>query len=333
MTEQAGLEESAGTRAELLKADHWTDDAYEEFAQRCLAAARKTPLFRGIAHFSNNIVDFAVRPAGAPPFPAAGGLPWDEEVETEGRPGRQLLRCVADFSTTLDRLETGYLMRVLAVTTGGAMHYGRLKRGQHLVSVTLADAGVDGLDWMMNDTVADIREAVLHQPDEHLGGDKNRPLRALDGPQDINFEADRTADQVLVSALRRDWQSLVNRHDLQYAAYYRDWALVCAGDALGDRLISPHLVGVVAAAKRAMYHDIAFRLRTTVASLAEPLQSIGLSGLTRLVLDVQEGAVYIHWLGGGEGDFVLGVTLDQFEVANAETRLRELVRGISAAGS
>ncbi|WP_330177089.1 hypothetical protein OG875_28450 [Streptomyces sp. NBC_01498] len=332
MTERAGLDESAETRSELLKADHWTDD-YQQFAALCRSTAEATTSLRSVAHFSNNVVDFAIRPPGAPPFRTAGGLPWDEEVETEGRPGRQLLRCVAEFSRTMDDLDTGYLMRVLAVAPGGAMHYGRVKRGQHLVSVTLSDAGVAELDRTMNDTVSRIRGEILHQPNEHMGGMEGAPLRVLDGPQKVTFNADRTTDPAVIAALRQGWQSLVNRYDLQYAAYYRDWAPVCAGDALGDRGIGPQQVGVLSQARRAMYHDLAFRLRASVASLAEPLRSIGLSGLTRLVLDVQEGAVYIHWLDGKEGDFVLGVTIDQFEVANAETRLRELIGVITATGS
>jgi hypothetical protein len=46
------------------------------------------------------------------------------------------------------------------------------------------------------------------------------------------------------------------------------------------------------------------------------------------VLDVQEGAVYIHWLDSRRGDFLLGVTLDQPMVDRAERRLRALVERV-----
>ncbi len=46
----------------------------------------------------------------------------------------------------------------------------------------------------------------------------------------------------------------------------------------------------------------------------------------RQVLDVQEGCVYVLWLS--PRDYVLGVTLDQRQVAHAESRLHGLASAL-----
>lgn len=245
----------------------------------------------------------------------------------EGRPGRHLVVCTEDLNRSLERFGTGELMRVVIGTAGGGMYCARIRAGQYLTGVTRSGETVDALDRTLNGVVRRIRTQVHSLPDENLGGDVDSSPRALEAASALNFvtttdpEGDGAEDM-----LGETWRRFVNPVDLQYAALYRRWSLLCAGDAFDDPGLYVRLLGVPSSTRRTMYRDLAVRLRADVTRLRHALRPVTEAPIERLVLDVQEGAVYIHWLGQDTGTFLLGVTVEQPRVAEAETRLRDLGR-------
>jgi hypothetical protein len=312
---------------ELLKEPHWDDSKLSSTSDRCQAEFVASGRLRSIAHFSNQILDFVIRPSGA-------GLQrpeHDEDAinEEEGRPGGQLVLCFEDFDQALRQLNTGELMRTIVATPSGSLYCARVKQALHLVGITHAPDGVDDLDTTMNRLVTMVRDEVHNLPDERLGGDRRWHLSAVPPitEHQFAFEVGLTALESphLETRLRSLWPRFVNCEDLHYAALYRDWSLVCVGDAFDDDRISPRFMNIEPPRRRSLYRDIAHRLRADIARLRDVLHPVTADPINRLVLDVQEGSVYIHWLGTGTGDFILGVTLNQILVHAAEQRLRGLI--------
>lgn len=312
---------------ELLHEDHWPSD--NRVTQVCRDIVTDHPLaLRSVAHYSHGALDFVVLPRGSAPLTAPHGARTEAIVE-EGRPGRHLVVCTEDLNRSLQRLGTGELMRVVVGTPTGGMYCGRIKGGQHLTGLTLSADTVAELDASLNDAVRTIRIEVYHLPDELLGGSADARPADPGGGTDLHFEVGLdtrgTAEEARLAGV---WRACVNPYDLQYGAYYRDWSMVCAGDAFDDPRLSWRLNDIPSRARRLMYRDLAVRLRSDVTRLRHALRPVADGPIDRLVLDVQQGAIYLHWPGRGTGTFLLGVTTDQPQVALAENGLRSLLSAL-----
>ncbi|MEU0690604.1 hypothetical protein [Streptomyces uncialis] len=306
-----------------LYAEHWSAQRFGLINELCEQVAATCPDLRSLSHFSNGVVDFSLRPAGVAPLP--GGRAGDLEIEREGRSGAQLVLSMQQFEKTLDPLLTGALMRMVVETPTGGLYCGRVKAAQHIVGVTLDGAGVPPMDEALNALITDIRVDLLSLSEEHPGG-LDKPYHRLSGGERLHFTAGRQMDEPQVARLRGIWHRFLNPVDLQYAALFTNWNLVCVGDAFEDPTIGVRFLNIDPATRRRKYRDTADQLRDTIAQLRNLLQPVSREPMTRLVLDVQEGAIYFHWLPNGHnGDFVCGVTLDQHQVDNAERRMRELL--------
>ncbi|MFJ7332928.1 hypothetical protein ACIQU3_05335 [Streptomyces sp. NPDC101110] len=277
-----------------------------------------------MAHYSNGIIDFVVRRGGSPPLSSlvtVGG----EDIANEALPGSRLLLCTQDLGALMRPLGTGELMRVVVANAHGGLWGGRVKAGEYLSAHTDTPGGMPTVDDAMNSLVSAIRTQVHHLPDELPGGvtDSMEPLPEDKGRLRIDFgTAAAGHDDPSEMRLRALWGAHVNTLDLQYAAYYRDWKLVCSGDVFESPDLGPRFLETSVRSRRTSYRDLAQSLRGHLARLTDALRLVVAPPADRLVLDVQEGAVYVVWLS--PRDYVLGVTLDQRQVAHAETRLRLL---------
>jgi hypothetical protein len=327
MTSDLNTVGDAVGRPELLKEPHWDETRLGSLSGLCVAEFAASGHLRSIGHFSNDILDFIVRPRGA----GLQASVHEEDVitEDEGRAGGQLVLWFEDLNQALAQLNTGELMRMVVATSSGSLYCGRVKLRLHLVGLTRERDGADHLDNTMNRLITRIRSEIYKLADEHLGGDRNLSVNPVEpGVNDgFTFELGlkARAEAVLGARLRGLWPRFVNVDDLHYAALYHDWTLVCVGDTFDHLRMGPQFMDIDPSQRRALYRDIVHLLRSDLARLRDMLRPITRDPIDRLVLDVQEGALYIHWLGRGTGDFILGVTLDQIRVDVAERRLRMLI--------
>ncbi|POX48913.1 hypothetical protein C3489_26100 [Streptomyces sp. Ru71] len=324
----------APQRTSTLHQPHWTATRHGVITEMCEQTVAATPAIRSLSHFSNGILDFAVLRAPLAPLSSLVIEPGDEETG-ESLPGSRLLLCTQDLGLVLRPLGTGELMRTVAEGPRGGLWGGRARPGEYLAAVTDAGDGMPDADAAMNRLVTRIRTEVHSLPDELLGGDPvAKPhltsIPAPEGPR-IDFGTAAAADTGYEERLRHLWRSHINPTDLHYAGYYRNWTLVCVGDVFDAPELGPRFIDVSVRTRRTAYRDLSRGLRGHVVRLTDALGLVapsapGRAPLDRLVLDVQEGAVYVHWMS--PQSFLLGVTLDQRQVGNAEQRLRGLARAL-----
>ncbi|MFF8935866.1 hypothetical protein ACF08O_14270 [Streptomyces paradoxus] len=300
--------------------------SYGHLSKECRAAVAACPEIRSMTHVVRNTVVFAVREAEAEPFP--GGLSWEDEADAEGRPGRRLVRWVLKTEEAMRRLDVGDLMRTLVVTPEGGMQCSRLHAAQYLVGISPSETGCDAMDTKMNRLVSKIR-AERQMADELPGGREGEVLEPFVQGGSL-FMHVLTRDMQEEQRLRSIWHRHLNPGDLHYAAYYRNWSLVCSGDAFEHQELEDSFAVVSVAARRAIYRDLVSRLREELTDLAGIIAPVTRAPIRRLVLDVVDGAFYMHWLGDAEGDFVVGVTFRQPQVGVAEERLRHLTAAVRA---
>lgn len=327
---------TAPQRTHTLKESHWTVKRHGVITSLCEEAVAETPSIRSLCHFSNGILDFAVLRLPRSPLSSLVTEAGDER-RNEALPGSRLLLCAQDLATVLRPLGTGELMRTVLANTGGGMWGGRARPGEFLAAVTEDPDDVAALNDTMNHLVTRIRTEVHSLPDEMLGGDPAaKPHAAGTRPHTQETEAPRidfgTAappDTGHEERLRDLWRTHVNTTDLHYAGYYRDWTLVCVGDVFDAQELGPRFIDVSVRTRRTAYRDLSRSLRGHLVRLTDALGLVaptasGHADLDRLVLDVQEGAVLVLW--PSPRSFLVGVTLDQRQIDNAEQRLAELAR-------
>ncbi|MFJ3308796.1 hypothetical protein ACIPSA_38280 [Streptomyces sp. NPDC086549] len=303
-----------------------TSRGYGGLSKECRATARDCPQIRSITHIVDHTVTFAVQRPDAVPLP--GGLAWEEEADTEGRPGRGLVRWVLRIDHAMQELDTGELMRTLVVTAGGGIQCSRLHSGQYLVGISESGAGCAPMDEAMNRMVSKIRQE-RHLTDELPGGRPGEVIEPFVAESPLLMQV-LTRDAEEEHRLRAIWHRHLNPTDLHYAAYYRNWSLVCVGDTFDHQELDDTFGRVTAPARRARYRDLVCRLQNELDTLGSIIEPVTRDPVRRLVLDVVEGAFYMHWLDGAEGEFVVGVTFRQPKVAVAEQRLRKLVKEVRA---
>ncbi|MBO1330020.1 hypothetical protein [Streptomyces sp. VRA16 Mangrove soil] len=311
-----------------FKEYHWLPERHGTITELCEAAAEATPQLRSVSHYSNGILDFVVCRTERSPLSSAvaesGG-----DAQDEALPGSRLLLCTEDLDARLHRLRTGDLMRTVVAGPAGGLWGGRVKPGEYLAAVADASADVAAMDRTMNALASRIRSEVHDLPPELLGGEELRNFEAPRPSAQLRIDLGTGADQngAYEQRLRSLWGAHLSVTDLQYAAFYRDLTLVCVGDVFEDEFLGPRFMDVGIRARRTAYQDLTRTLRGHLARLADALEMVGAPGgtrppMNRLVLDVQEGAVYFLWPSPRE--FVIGVTLNQTRVGQAEARLRAL---------
>ncbi|MGV9630758.1 hypothetical protein [Streptomyces sp. NPDC003487] len=324
----------APQRTSTLKQSHWTVKRHGVITEMCEETVAATPAIRSLCHYSNGILDFAVLRAPLAPLSSLVTEPGDED-SGESLPGSRLLLCAQDLGLVLRPLGTGELMRTVVAGPRGGLWGGRARPGEFLAAVTDLGDGVPATDAAMNRLVTRIRTEIHSLPDELLGGDPvaKAHLASIPAPESprIDFGTGAAADTGYEERLRHLWRAHVNTTDLHYAGYYRDWTLVCVGDVFDARELGPRFIDVSVRTRRTAYRDLSRSLRGHVVRLTDALGLIappvpGRAPLDRLVLDVQEGAVHVHWTSPHA--FLLGVTLDQRQVGHAEQRLAGLARAL-----
>ncbi|MBT2444311.1 hypothetical protein J7E93_30305 [Streptomyces sp. ISL-36] len=326
-------------RTETLTEHHWSPERHGRITELCEEAVASEPGMRSLSHYSNGILDFVVGRTDRPPLSSMVAEAGDDRQD-ESLPGGRLLLCTQDLGALLRPLGTGELMRTVVANARGGLWGGRVKPGEYLAALTDSPECVDAVDAAMNRLVTRIRTDVHSLPDELPGGDLTAGARRASGDAGsvaarVDFGTAAAPDPAYEERLRALWRQHVNTTDLQYAGYYRDLTLVCAGDVFDAPDLGPRFIDVSVRSRRTAYRDLSRGLRGHLVRLTDALHLVapaedGRPAIDRLVLDVQEGAVYVVWTSARE--FLIGVTLDQTQVGNADIRLNRLasaLRGIT----
>jgi hypothetical protein len=123
-------------------------------------------------------------------------------------------------------------------------------------------------------------------------------------------------------------QTVLQPVDLHYIALVRG-GRISAADLLDHGDLNEFFVGPGRAARRDAFEKVGIEFLSLSDLLDGLLRSVLNRRLTRTVLDVEKGALYFHRLGRDE--VLLGVTLDQRRVAEADRRFQLLVNRFTAA--
>lgn len=316
-------------------ADHLGPE-FAESRQACRDTMVKSTALRYLAHYSSAVFDFGLDALGDPP-PAPDALPGTTRRDELKRLGRQLGSTVTNLDRTLQEVRTGRLIRTVLHTGEGAVFCDSVVPSENVVGLVLdrsatehpevplasapdvraADQAVAGLASALRAQVrlpslnpGGWEAAALVEPLPSIGAEPEPFVTVLAGPGE---ETD-----LLVSACVR----AARPEDLHVVAYCSQGELPVMVDHLDHPSLSPFFTQIAVETRRRFYQGFSRELGA-LAHRLNRTTSTALGGvLVRLVLDVEMGSIFFYRLG--PGDYLVGVTIDQDRVSDADDRMAAL---------
>ncbi|GGK07337.1 hypothetical protein GCM10010123_41540 [Pilimelia anulata] len=320
------------------RVDPFLPPGYRDRADRIAAAFAALPDLRYLGHHTGDHVDLW-HARGADP--AAVG-------STIARAGRRLGVHVAEADRALAGLRTGALVRTVLQGPDAVTYVATITPNTYLVAVLGLPAAPEPDDPLLprrpGVTEADI---AVHQ----LADDIRRSMRlahwdfggwaaalrdaAEPGPERLAAEPDgppvRAAAAEVVqgepsaAALTACRQAL-SGGALHYVAHVARRRHAFVVDALNEDRLAPLSPDLPMDLRRVRYHELADDVAERMNLLGRAVLDVVGRPVQRAVFDVECGAIYFYRVG--EVDFVLGITLDQDVVAEAELALAGCARDL-----
>jgi hypothetical protein len=247
---------------------------------------------------------------------------------------QQLSLAATRLERQLAPARSGNLIRMVTQAGRGAFFCDSVVPGVHLIGALLArdapqpgpnPAGrpeVDRGDEELGRLASELRRLIsLGSQDpggfEHHQGPASRPN---DGPVRIVGTGQHRLSPLVRAALSPD--------DLHYLAYYEGADLSFSVDILDHADLAEFFGGIPIATRRRFYQEFGREFGPIAGELGRVVAPLIGGPLTRVVLDVEQGALY-H-LRVRRGEYLVGVTLNQRRVSHADARIGRLAAECSA---
>ena len=240
-------------------------------------------------------------------------------------------------ATRLDRQLTparsGTLIRMVTQAGPGAFFCDSIVPGVHLIGALLpSDAPqpgrqplgrpeVDRGDEELSRLASELRRLISLGSQDPGGFEHQGPAsRPNDGPvRSIGNEQHRLSPLV---------RAALSPDDLHYLAYYEGEDLGFSVDILDHSELAEFFSGIAVATRRRFYQEFGYEFGSVAGELGRVVAPLINGPLTRVVLDVEQGALY--YLRVRRGEYLVGVTLNQWRVSHADTRIDRLAAECAA---
>ena len=243
-------------------------------------------------------------------------------------------------ATQLDRrlapARSGGLIRLVAQGDPGAFYCNSIIPGAHLVGAVLTSTParrgehprghpeVGRGDQALSGLTSELRRMIMLGSQDPGGYEHPESPEPRTEPRTVHASGDprHRLAPLLRAALSPD--------DVHYLAYYHRGEARCSFDVLADRELAPFFAVIEVAARRRFYQEFGTEFGEIAGELGRIVYPLVGAPLTRVVLDVEQGALYYLRIRGGE--YLVGVTLNQWRVSHADARIDRLAdecRGVS----
>jgi hypothetical protein len=245
--------------------------------------------------------------------------------------GRQLHYMMRDIDASLEKCDSGRLIRAVFHVEAGALLFYEIRPGEYLVGLVLGASSVLAADMAMARAVGKMRKG-LSLPDQNPGGffalySGTENVPPIDGSSvtTLSSKAANAADNVFLDVASAE----LHRGSLHYAARFEKSALTSSVDTFEDASLNEYFTRITRRRRRMVYQELGGHFHTLSGSVDRALYGVVGHRTQRTVLDVEGGALYVEHRSREE--HILAVTLVQKWVHTADGRFIELVRRYSEA--
>lgn len=315
----------AGSSSCIRKASH-ADERYQQDIEDCDDVVTRHAGLDYIAHVTSGIWDFSVHS----PVPGLRSESFDQA-------SRQLSLIVARLDAVAEQLDSGPLIRVVAQGDSGALFHIVKVVGQNFFGATM-----NGTPETVNQVDRDLAEIAdkaakrVGSPSLLWGGYRKRGdsldmwIPGTTQPPD-EYRArpgEATGQDAVTEEVARRCSAVLDRNDVHFVGIYRGETLAWRADLFSDHALAALFQRVTPASRRGGYDRLLRQVMMQTGRILQLLSLVRSGALTRLVLDVARGAIYVLPLGDHEY-FLVGVTLLQAQVSAADKKMTELHRELN----
>jgi hypothetical protein len=335
---------TSGRDEPLVQHAERAGDAFGPGIDRCVAMLRSDSALHHVAHYTGRSLDFTVdlldaeRPRG--PGGDAGARLRDECQ----RVGRHLTFQLDDLNRDLAGVRSGALIRTVLQGREGTVFGFSVVPRQYLIGVRFEESPTDPsrsplsehpagrkADRAMAETVSALRATVRLLPQNAGGWLTEDPASGQSDSSVPGLAPDDDAEPH-TSGDSDDWAAMVGRRyvrpaGLQYTASFRNDQVVFTLDVLDDERLAPFFTQITVPARREFYANLGREFSSIAGQLGRIVRPVTGGQLDRVVLDVEQGAMYFYRLGPAE--HLLGVTVDQSAVSQADDSMARLTVELS----
>lgn len=261
------------------------------------------------------------------------------------RVGCQLSNEVRDLDRTLQALCTGALIRTVLHSSRGVICCNLVVPNEYVVGLSFdapaplpSDVPLPELPSakQLDIDLAQLATALRRQlslqslnpgswispkPARNKTGSDQHPEFPAAQDSSLYIEGDKDSNMTEL------FLAEVHPEDLHYLAYCRDGEIILSVDQLGHRQLSLYFTQITVEKRRSLYHDFCRQLPVIVGKLGKMVSSAIGGRLDRVVLDVEQGAIYYYRVRTGE--YLVGVTIDQGMVAEVDRKVARLTLSLS----
>lgn len=315
----------AGPEAMVSRATH-ADEGYQQDVADCCEVVSGRTGVDYIAHLTSGIWDFSVQLRDT-------GM----RREQCDQAARRLNLVVARIDEVAEQLDSGPIIRVVLQGNNGALFHMLKVAGQSFFGATLAGARalVDQVDRQLAQ-LADRAARRVGSPSLLWGGYRKRgesdEIWIPGGVPTGGFRVlpDSAAGRHAVTAeVARLCSAVLDRNTVHFVGIYRQGTLLWRADLFDDPALAPLFQRVTPANRRLGYDRLLHQVVMQAGRIMQLLSIVRSDHLIRLVLDVARGAIYILPLGD-QGHILVGVTLVQTQVEDADRKMTTLHRNLTA---
>lgn len=259
-----------------------------------------------------------------------------ESTADHEKTGRMLYYVLRELEPDFAGLRTGELIRTVLRLPSGAVFYYLVEPGIHLYGATADLARIEALDALIAETVNSLRTDVRYSPMDY-GSYASMRRAAPQPPADRSASpppgtaaaldtagGPRDGDTPATAVLRR----ALGVEGLHYLAYYPTPSAPEVADIFEQPALRNFFRGPTFEDRRSRYRRLGALLPGVMRRMNESLGAVMRGELVRVVLDVEQGAVYFHALP--ESRCLIGVTLDQSKVALSDDRMTRVARELGS---
>lgn len=278
--------------------------AFAEFVRRPGAPWHLAKYDHGVYEFAVDVLDDPARLTG------------DDDASPDRRAayrtcGQQLAFMMTALDHALAPAETGRLIRMVCHAERGALFCTSITPQNYVLGIAFGPADLDRGGAPILPRVGLVRDGDRSTCDlaDHLRGWLGLPLQNLGGWASHEPLSAVPASGRLAAALAPD--------SLVYLARNRQGAIVEEADLFDhEEVDAARPAHLTADFIRSFYRRLATDFGNHSRQLGQIARQAVRGRMLRIVLDVEQGAVYYYRLG--PADFLIGVTVNQSQVARAD---------------
>lgn len=314
----------SGPRPVVRLAGH-AQRRYDDDIRDCNAGVAGRAGLDCVVHLTSGVWDFSVLSAD-----------YENRAAAFDTAARQLSLIVARIDGLADDADGGQLIRMVAQGNHGALFHVLKVKGQNLFGMAFdgSPQAVEQADRNLIEIVekaADRIGSAARLPGEFrkrgtsdgmwLPDSTPPPAEYSTGP--VAPTDERSLNEQVIERCRK----VLDRNDIHFVGIYRNNRVLWRADLFTDPALEPLRQRLTPVSVWRSYDKVIRQVTTQLGRIMQLLALVGSDRLTRLVLDVARGAIYLQPLDR-DGYFLVGITLGQTQVGRADKKMVALHRDL-----